>query len=348
MGKESGDFALVTRLQKSETPFLNEFLAYYTNLGIHHFYLVNTEPQNGIFIKNSVAQEYSEKITFIDKQPEDTMRECQNRALPYIKETYLIHLDMDEFMYLNGMTLNEFIESEGLDRNNMESVECFFYWVMSPLCSELFAPSIGAILSKRYFFPSGAGKSLSRTQDIVKINNHNFELKGSKTIKEYDSRKKNCFVFHVSARGIYDIINKVQFWQFEDLKKASEPAKELSDLFFKKSSNFLPNRFILLSFQSKFEPHLIDVDFKFPLLDYKTDTNLLKKITFDGLKDQLDIEASPEDIEKTVVEKINRFQVPKHLVDLYAAGEINLLRVLKHFDEIKKKKPRGLFSRIFR
>jgi hypothetical protein len=64
-------FALVTRLQKSETPYLNEFLEYYINIGIDKFYLVNTEPHNHEFIEQAIAPEFKDMICLLDKREED-------------------------------------------------------------------------------------------------------------------------------------------------------------------------------------------------------------------------------------------------------------------------------------
>lgn len=329
-------FALVTRLQRSEVPFLNEFLSYYKLLGINRFYLVSTEPENSEFIATGVAPEYREMVEHIDKNPEDTLNECPNYALSQIEETFLLHVDMDEFLYLNGMTLHEFIIAEELQGDRAEFVECFFQWIMSPLCQELHAPSIGDILKKGYFFPSVNGKSLARTQDIIGMKSHHFELAGAKKERRYNSQTSNCFVFHMSARGIFDIVNKVQFGKFMDVKRSSDSAAELSDLIFNTTSKTLPPRFLLLAFQSKFTPHIVTPNFEYPELEHKTDTDLLREMTLDGLTDLLDVEIVEEDLERVISDKINRYAIPPELVNSYAEGKTNLLTVLRH---LQGKKP---------
>lgn len=321
--------ALITRLQRSETPFLNEFLAYYRCLGVDRFYLINTEPNNNDLIAAEISSEYSDIIELIDKRPEDRLSECPNCALSKIGEVFLLHVDMDEFLYLNGMTLQEFIIHEGLHHDNSDFLECFFYWIMSPLCQELYSPSIHAIIERGYFFPSKDGKCLARTQGIVSINNHRFEFGGPHKAIRYDPRTSNYFVFHVSARGIFDIINKIHYGQYGDLKQPCDPAKELFDLIYDKSSKFLPNRFVLLSFQSKFESHIVNFDFELPEIGHRTNTELLKYITLNGLKDLLGVEVVEKDIQEVVIDKINSYEIPPDLVDFYAMGRINLLTVLK-------------------
>lgn len=344
-------FALVTRLQINETPFINEFLAYYKCLGIDRIYLINTDPENSKAIIASVSEEFEDMVEHINKEPEDGLVECPTRALSKIGETFLLHVDMDEFLYLNGMTLPEFVNNEGLNDPRAESVECLFYWVMSPLCQELYAPSIDAILAKKYFFASKTEKSLARKQNIAAINNaHNFDFVShvKKEIREYDPRTSNCFVFHVSSRGIFDIINKIQFGQFRDIKESLDPAKELHELIFDKASTTLPNRFVLLAFQSRFTSHVLNINFEYPELEHGTNTKLLKEITLTKLRDLLGVEVTEKDIEEVVLDKINRYVISPDLVDKYAAGRIILLKVLKRLQDPKYAKQRGGLSRLLR
>jgi hypothetical protein len=243
------------------------------------------------------------------------------------------------------MTLQEFIVREGLLGDNAKFVECFFYWIMSPLCQELYAPSIHAILEKGYFFPSKNGKCFARTRDIAGINPHHFELVGPKKEKKYDPLISNCFVFHVSARGIFDIINKVQFGQYSNLKQSHDPAKELFELIFDPVSKSLPNRFVLLAFESRFESHIVNIDFEYPEIEHRTNTELLKEITLNGLKDLLGIEIVEKDIE-VVLDKINRYVIPSVFVDLFAIGRISPLRALKLLHSEKIMEQRSFFFRI--
>lgn len=327
--------ALVTRLQRSETPFLNEFLTYYSWLGIDHFYLVNTEIENRSVIESAIDSSYRERVRLIDKHQEDSLNESQNRALPFVKETFLLHLDMDEYLYLNGMTLRQFLIAEGWDEKSMGSVECFFNWVMSPLCDQRYATSIKSILQKNYFFNSAQGKSLALTRDVKKINRHEFDFIGEKRVEKYGIGRGNCFVFHVSARGIFDILNKLLFGQYGNLKRSYDPSTEIADLLFDNDSRQLPNRFVLLAFQSRFQAYQMNVRFDFPELNHQTDISLLKAITLGGVKDCLGVDFSPDEIERIVVEKMGKYTIPDDLVLAYAKGETSLLKVLRFFEEQK-------------
>jgi len=320
-------FGLVVRLQITELPFLNEFLDYYVRLGVDQFYLINTEPDNKESIQSALPSEFKGVVEIINKRPNDNLESSLDCVLPRVGEDFLLNVDMDEFLYLNGLTLQEFISQEGLSGGSGEALECRFKWVMSPLCDELYAPSIHSILEKRKFFSSGTKKSLASVKNVVKIKSHRFVFFGaSKTIK-YDPVSSGCFVFHVSARGIFDIVNKINFGKYDNAKRAADKRKELHELIFDPASKSLPARFVLVAFQNNFNDYLMSVDFKLPELRYTTDTKLLRKLTLDGLEKLLGVKVFKEDMD-IVVKKINRYPIPRSLVKSYACGEINLLKVL--------------------
>ncbi len=325
---ENISFALVVRVQKSETPFINEFLEYYRHLGINKFYLVNTEPTNREFIANEISPEFKDTVQLINKRSKDTLYSCPNIALPKVSETFLLHIDLDEFLYLNGMRLDEFMKVEGLYDSQDKFIEYSFNWVMSPLCNEIYAPSINSILNKKYFFPSKGVKSLALTKNITTISCHKFDLIGQKKIKKYNCKVNNCFIFHVSSRGIFDIINKIQFGQYGNLKQSINPKKELSEFIFDKTSISIPARFILLAFQSRFTDYVIKCNFDYPKLKYKTDTNLLKEITLNSLENLLNKKIIEKDLEKIIIIKMNQLSIHPSLFHLYSKGEISLLNVL--------------------
>lgn len=328
-------FALVTRLLRTEIPYLNEFLSYYKHIGVDYFYLVSTEPEHSQEIINAVAKEYIDVVRLVDKNPKDNFNLCTNVALPMINETYLLHVDMDEFLYLNGQTLSEFIHSEALHEDNARNIECNFTWIMSPLCSELSAPSIQSILERKKFFHSTIKQSLMRTENIKTIRNHVFVPKTTKTQKQYDPIKTKYFIFHVSSRGMFDTINKIHYGKYETVKRSTNPKEDLLDLLYNTNSSSLPNRIILLAFQNKFSDHYIKINFKYPKLKYSTDLDVLNELTINGLKALFGKDIIDIDIRKVVLEKMDLYPIPKELVNEYAAGNITLLKALAAIEEAK-------------
>ncbi len=329
-------FALVVRTQKSETPFLNEFLEYYKYIGINSFYIINTEPNNRKFIENIISKEFKDMLTLIDKTDKDPINECQNIALAQVKETFLLHLDMDEFLYLDGMTLAEFITSEQLEHDKDNFLECSFNWLMTPLYDKLHESSIKKILNKNYFFPSGHVKSMYYTKDINNIGIQFSSLKSQNILKKsYSIQKDNIFIFHVSTRGLMDTFNKIQFSQFGGLKKSQEPKKELNEFIFDKSSKFLPNRFILVAFQSRFTSCIVKCKYSYPNLKHQTDIELLKKITLEGLVALLDKDVLEIDLEKYIYHKMDNYPIDMDLVEAYQKNETNLVGILQTISKYK-------------
>lgn len=343
--KNNFTFAIVTRLQKSETPYLNEFLAYYKHIGINKCYLINTEPDNYEFIKQVISTEFKDMVSLLNQREQDNIKGCQDMVLPMVKETFLLSLDMDEFLYLDGMTLSEFVESEQLEKYKNEFLECAFHWVMTPLCDELYAHSIKSILEKKYFFPSQQVKTMYFSKDIVHIGEHKNSLKAPIGVnKTYKAQTSNCFIFHVSSRGVMDIINKIQFGKFKDLKESREPQSELNELIFSTSSNFLPSRFVLLAFQSRFRAYLIECDFHYPDLQYSTDTTLLKELTLNGLKSLLNRDVCEQDLKNLIYDKMNEYKISPDLVEAYSNEKIALMDALKPTHRRKAFKTEKVYS----
>lgn len=340
-------FALVSRFQFCETPFLNEFINYYCDLGIDHFYLINTEPQNYEQIHSKIVQEYLQKISIINNDTGEPIRQCQNLALPFITETFTLHVDLDEFLYLNGKTLMEFI-TEYVDGKNNPIYGAFtFRWVMSPCYKYLCKQSIKDILSDNYFFPSRERKTMALTAMIKEMKrSHFFRYKNDILQKDINVSKQNIFIFHLSSRGIYDIINKTQF-QFFPLKRDANPAKELHQLIFNNTSTQLPNRFVLLAFQSRFLKHTLPLSYTFPDLKYTTDTELLESITLEGLRRLLGRDVNNQDLHN-ITRKLENFHMPSDLVDQYATFQISLKQVIKYIKPSRRLSIKMKLQRFYR
>lgn len=324
----SFSFALVSRFQYCETPFLNEFINYYVELGIDHFYFVNTEPDNLERIESHVAPEYSARMTIINKEPSIRVRGCQNLLLPHVKESFTLHVDLDEFLYLDGKNLRTFL-ADYLDPDNRPTHGAFtFPWVMSPCYKYVHRKSIRDILSDDYLFPSREVKSMALTAVTKEIGEHRFTYGEQVVERNLDVNDDNVFIFHVSSRGIFDIINKVQYGRLRSAKESLNPVEELDDLLFDPKSRRLPNRFVALAFQSRFRKHTLSLSYRFPELRHVTNTQLLEDITLSGLKGLLGKDVSKQDT-LGVISKIRKFRVPRYLVDQYASKRINILDAIK-------------------
>jgi len=330
-------FALISRFQYCETPFLNEFINYYVDLGVDHFYFVNTEPHNLERIKSHIAAEYLNQITIINRDDTTPFNQLANTALEHIKETFMLHLDLDEFLYLNGKDLRHFISElispdadsdSHFTRSHFTHQAFTFRWILSPSYKYVYKDSIKNILSDNYFFPSRDCKTMALTKSIETIRDHTCKYKTEIYKKDFNIKDDNIFVFHVSSRGIYDIINKVQFSNLTNIKRSKNPSLELNKLIFNKKYKNLPARFISLAFQSRSQKHIVSINHNFPALRYITDTQLLEKITLEGLQTLLKKKVNKNDIDG-IISKVRQFGIPEILVDQYASNEINLLHAIR-------------------
>lgn len=120
---------------------------------------------------------------------------------PYeIKEDYVIHVDSDEFLYLQGMTLPEFL-------NQYSEYQYFkFNWLMCP-SNHLYHESLNDILkdeqNPKYFVANF--KSMAKTSEITFSEDAHKFTKKSILNELYTNQ---YFIIHFSYRGIYDCYNK--------------------------------------------------------------------------------------------------------------------------------------------
>jgi len=164
---------------------------------------------------------------------------------------------------------------------------------------------------------------------IKEMGSHRFEYSGEVEKRDFSVENDNIFIFHVSSRGIYDTINKIQYSQFFSVKRSVNPAKELHCLIFDHKSTNLPNRFKSLAFQSRFREHTLSLNYSFPNLNYVTDTQLLEDITMEGLRNLLKRKINKQDAYK-IISKVQNFDICPDLVNLYASKQINILNVIKN------------------
>jgi len=102
----STTFALMTRIQLIEAPYLNEFIEYYRNIGINHIYFINTEPKNLDKIKETISSILLKDITFYNHTGSINDFSYCRKLFTQIKQDYILHVDSDEFLLLPKDTPN--------------------------------------------------------------------------------------------------------------------------------------------------------------------------------------------------------------------------------------------------
>ncbi len=317
------NFAVVTRLQLCEMPFIDEFIEYYLKLGINKFYLINTEPQNEEKIR-LLLKKFESFIELITNYDVEMVNDCACLALEFISEDFTLHVDMDEFLYLDGKNLQQFISNFSSVESDTSKDAFVFNWIMSPEI-DAFCGSVSEIIRKRRFFVGNEVKTLAKTKVIKKIKNHRFDYKWP--LNEINlNENDNCFVFHVSSRGILDIINRIAFSQIKDNKTTANNKEELRQLM--NDQYHLPPRFLLLAFQQKMISKKVDVNFELPDLASQTDVEHLRTLSKTVIYDKTGVCLSDEKI-NFIRQKVKALYIPWYTITLYRNGMINFLTVIK-------------------
>jgi hypothetical protein len=179
---------LLSRIYKCETPYINEFLEYYIKyIKVDNIYLIvtdNTDFTKIIDTKFKVTLITNNEIlsTHVDK--------VFKYALKYIKDDWILNVDVDEFLYLNGVNLKNILINCNIVR---------FRWVLCPACN-LFNKSIKEIIKNNKLINFNNYKSIALKKDILKMKCHNMKMKNRR------EKFTNAFIIHISSRGIYDML----------------------------------------------------------------------------------------------------------------------------------------------
>lgn len=200
---------VVSRLARIDIPFLSEWLEYYDKLGIDHFYLFYVDD----FGLDDPLPDLEANLSYY---PGDkiTLRHVRNIHpnhlnsfvdLENIRRDYLLHVDSDEFLYLEDLDLKAFFSA----RPNYDYFR--FPWVQCISQAECH-PSLNDILASpsSLFYGPNSHKSAARRKCIRGFENpHDFMLTtGERCDRTYqDSR---FYIIHFRYRGYLDLYNKYQ------------------------------------------------------------------------------------------------------------------------------------------
>jgi hypothetical protein len=213
--------AVVTRVQRIEAPYLNEFIYWYQSWGFDRIYFVNTEGDQTERIRSSIAPEYLRGITFlqIDKEIQNEPgRYLVDRVKAAVKEEYVLNVDCDEFLYLDTgrfPRIQDFVSQHGGARFFS------FQWVNVPCFDVCCNSMVGFLLSeKSKFHHNTTLKSLGAVDGITSMDWH--VMNGGHRSRRMDPIRDRCFVLHFIVRSLSHQILK-QFHQrmnnFKDRKE---------------------------------------------------------------------------------------------------------------------------------
>jgi hypothetical protein len=201
---------LISRMMEIDIPYYSEWFEYYDKLDIDSFYIIIHDVKN--FDLKNILKYYPEKkiksIVYMDAYKHHSANDSLFCKSFTITDDYLLNIDSDEFLYLKGMNIKQFILS------NSQYNYFKFNWLMVPSfynysnsLSELFNNN-----EKKYFL--NQYKSMIKIKDFngYTLTPHDFIIPKPEQskIKLY-SNFNNFFIIHFTFRGKYDAYLKLKY-----------------------------------------------------------------------------------------------------------------------------------------
>jgi hypothetical protein len=198
--------SIVSRFMNIDLPYQSQWFEYYNYLGVKHFYLYYID-HTFLDLENILSYYPKEKIT-LKKVLLSSIQDSNNIFAddPFdIKEDYILHIDSDEYLYLNGLRFNSFLEKN-------QNIDIFYFcWYMCP-SSNLMINNMNDILksnSKKYFIKTY--KALTRNKNIKFIRGYTHDFHFTNNNMKRAFMVNPFFLIHFSYRGIYDSYYKFTY-----------------------------------------------------------------------------------------------------------------------------------------
>jgi hypothetical protein len=235
--------ALISRLMSIDLPYYSQWLEHYDSLGVDAFYLIyiDTELPDLESMLAFYPKEKIKKIVFVNSDVVSSANDVFKQRLFDIKEDYLLHVDSDEFVYLNGLTLPDFIEQ------NSEFNYFRFQWLMIPACS--YNGKIHSSLSevfhdihvKKYFVQQY--KSMVLYSNIDSSRDDAIDIHDFKCVNKNIFQNPQYFILHFSFRSTYDAYLKCKFQKL--MNKNEDTNRRFFDPHVKMDLRYFPTRFLV-------------------------------------------------------------------------------------------------------
>jgi hypothetical protein len=212
-------FAVVTRIFNGEKPYINNFLDYYINyLKVDMVYLFSNDNTNWV---NIVHQTFMSKvkIDFCPKHLNEQKNIARNMELldymskyylGIITQDYILNIDCDEYLYINNLTLNDFVKQ--IDYDNIYINWVFFssnnFTDLNPI----------EVINNTKGIENSVGKSLSKRTSLVKIYDTDNKtmhtpvlIENSTTIK-LKNNYPEYYIIHLTCRNLRDAVIQEYYW----------------------------------------------------------------------------------------------------------------------------------------
>jgi hypothetical protein len=252
-------YGVITRIQYVvESPYLISFCKWYLDyLHFDRIYFICFDKKDVNLVRKKI-KEYHNKTRIIVGKKHENVNNSFDQFIPKIKINYLLHVDMDEYLYVNGNSIQTFM-NEYKNHNYFK-----FGWLQIPsihwrentLNEALFSNDIhmgfdGKAMCLVNTVPK-EGKS--RRNVLISLKPHEMNLTIQKNKKNFFNNKSHIMengklycILHFCSRGISDLLLKMYFQKLPNTKSANRP-KQLRPLFLKniKDMSQIPTRLIVL------------------------------------------------------------------------------------------------------
>ena len=262
---------VITRVCKSELPYLYSFVNHHINHGVNHIYVILQDSSIHDQI-NSILSYFKGVYSVFLVDPSLSPNAALERFDPKLTKTdYLLLLDIDEFFYsIHDVNLPESIELL------QEPDYIVLQWIM--------APSDFDILSRTNGFLGHTGKALAKRSAIAKISTpHSFavrsDISSSQSFKAYkgiDFHAPDIYLVHYWGRNFFDILLKCIYQQNMGIKTSS-----IDELKNAGKGDILPQRLKFLAVLNLHKRFISVPDFIHNQIDYDLEKSLVKNFLID-------------------------------------------------------------------
>ncbi len=196
-------FALVSRMMNIDLPYQSEWFEYYDKLGVNHFY---------IYYHDSTFYDLESTLTYYPKS-KVVLQKIESGAIknpnelwiefPFtIQDDYILHVDSDEYLYLQNMKLAQFVQK-------FPDFQYYsFLWYMCPSHKRVHH-SLQEILDDKslhkYFALYYKSMALRSHVEFLRDNSHDFLIKKSVQKRTFSN---DFFIIYFSYRNQYDCYYK--------------------------------------------------------------------------------------------------------------------------------------------
>lgn len=245
--------AVLVRGMQDEAPFLHEFIEHYINLGFQRVYYINTSGSRA-YIDQCLPAQLMTNLVVLDA-PNTTPNwqlSAVNAALESVKEDWFLNVDLDEFLFLGGRTIGQFLYSIP---ENVSVIRFSWHLVLSTAYAEASVKSI----TSRYQSRSLQFKTMALTKNVSDCGLHDVKTLTPSSIYSPRPYEDHARLVHFACRGLYDLVNRIVDRNYEDAKSAPGEIERLKSFFYTRDQRevLFPFRFNLYRVELSFPSHVV-------------------------------------------------------------------------------------------